>query len=374
MAAAAVAAMLTTSGVVRAEVRAGIVLSLTGTGASTGLLFKNVLTFAPREIGGEKIRYYVVDSGSDPAKAAQVARRLITQDKVDILLGDTTAPAATAMTPVAAELQTLQIDEPPLSVDPSKADWTVQVAPSADLWMDKILEHMQARGIETVGFIGFSDTWGDQCYASLTRHAARYGVTVVADERYARTETSVEAQVDRLLHTNPTAVFVGTSTIIGAMPDVSLRKRGYRGMIYNTPGILVPGFAKLGTAVEGAVAPAGPGAYADQLPASHPSRAPGLKFIAAYEAVYGKGSANTPAGNGADLIHIFSDIIERALQSGIKPGTAAFRATVRDAAFSTRELAGVNGVYTFLPGRLSGLDERAIVLIQLSGGQWKVLR
>src|SRR5690606_34502379 len=135
----------------------------------------------------------------------------------------------------------------------------------------------------TVGYIGFSDAWGDVAHKALSQYAEEAGIKVVANERYARSDNSVAAQVLKVMAANPDAVLGGGAGTPGALPYIGLHDRGYKGAIYGTHAILSPEFVQLvGEAGEGLILPTGPALLGDQLPADNPSK----EIVQKYEQAY----------------------------------------------------------------------------------------
>src|SRR5262245_55231660 len=144
---------------------------------------------------------------------------------------------------------------------------------------------MAAQKVKTVGFIGFTDSWGDQNYGALVKLAGEKGIKVVGNERYNRVDTSVTAQALKVFSQNPDAVFIGGSASPAVLPHLALRDLGYKGQVYHSHGsVSRPVLQAGGTALEGSIAPTGPVIIADQLAESAPTRKTALEFINVYEA------------------------------------------------------------------------------------------
>ena len=236
------------------------------------------------------------------------------------------------------------------------------------------VELMKKNGIKTVGYIGFSDAWGDLVYTSLKKTAEPAGIQIVTNERYARADTSVTAQVLKIVAARPDAVLTGGSGTPGALPHIALSERGYTGPEYSTHAIINSEFVRVGgQAVEGVIAPTGPVVVAEQLPDFNPIKKVALDFLGGYKKIYGEASTDAFAAYGYDTWLIVADTTKRALASGAKPGTPEFRLAMRDALTSTKELVGSHGVYTFHQGQPFGTDERSRVMVKLEKGAWKLL-
>jgi branched-chain amino acid transport system substrate-binding protein len=240
--------------------------------------------------------------------------------------------------------------------------------------MSAVAEHMQTNGVKTVGFIGFSDGWGDLMYNATSSLADKHGYKVVTNERYARADTSVTGQVLKIMAANPDAVVVGGSGTGGALPHLALVERGYKGKIYHNHGTVNAEFIKVGGKnVEGAIAPTGPLIVPEELPANAPTRAVSLEFTKRYEEKFGAGTRNAFAGYSNDAVMILGAAIPEAVKKA-KPGTPEFRAALRDALENVKGVVGTHGVYSPTAANHNGLDERARVLVMVQGGTWRLMK
>ena len=334
----------------RAEIRIGFITSMTGAASSIGIPYsKGMATGAAAipSVGGQKLTYIRIDDGFDPAAAAKAARKLIEEDKVDILCGSAGAPPSLAVAAVAAEQKVPIVVMGNVVVPGEGANWSVTVPQNPVLMIAADVELMKKNGIKTVGYIGYSDAWGDLVYSSLKKTAEPEGIKIVTNERYARTDTSVTAQALKIIAAHPDAVLTGGSGTPGALPHIALYDHGYTGPQYSTHAVINSEFVRVGgQAVEGVIAPTGPVVVADQLPDSNPIKKVALDFLSEYKKVNNEPSTDAFAAYGYDTWLIVADTAKRALASGAKPGTPEFRLAMRDALTSTKELVGTHGVYT----------------------------
>ena len=358
----------------QAEVTVGVTLGATGPGASLGVHYKNAFQLMPKTLGGEPVKYIILEDGSDATNAGKNARKLATEDKVDVLMGSNGVPSSLQIAQVATETQTPYLCLTPISVKPDQYKWTFSVPQPTELMMGAVAEHMKANGVKTVGFIGFSDGWGDLMYKATNHHAAAYGYKVVTDERYARADTSVTGQVLKIMAANPDAVVVGGSGTGGALPHVALVERGYKGRIYHNHGTVNREFIRVGGKnVEGAIAPTGPLIVPEELPASNATKNVALNFTKSYESAFGAGSRNAFAGYTHDAVMILGAAIPEAAKKA-KPGTQEFRLALRDALEHVKEVIGTHGVYSPTAANHNGLDERARVLVRVENGTWRLMK
>ncbi len=358
----------------QAEIKVGVVLSATGPAASLGIPEKNTISLLPTTIGGEKVSYIVLDDASDTTTAVKNARKLVAEDKVDVIIGSTTSPASLAMVDVAAETQTPMISMAASAriVAPmdDKKRWIFKTPQNDQQMASAIIEHMGANNVKKVSFIGFANAYGEGWYEQFKKLAEAAGIELVANERFNPADTSVTGQALKLMSAKPDAILVAGSGTPSALPQTTLNERGYKGKIYQTHGVANNDFLRVGgKGVDGAYLPAGPVLVADQLPASNPVRASALEYIAAYEAAHSKGSVSTFGGHAWDAGKILLAALPQALKAA-QPGTKEFRAALRDAIEATHEVAGAHGIFNMSAQDHLGLDQRARVMVRIENGKW----
>ena len=375
---AAIAAIASTLGAAsgaRADINVGVTVSATGPAASLGIPEKNTIALMPQTIGGQKVNYIVLDDASDTTMAVSNTRKLITESKVDIVLGSTTTPNSLAMIDVAAENQTPMISMAASAriVEPqdAKRRWVFKT-PQNDIMMSlAIASSMADVGVKTVGFIGFADAYGEGWYQEFSKAAALKGISIVANERYARADTSVTGQVLKIVAAKPDAVLVAGSGTPAVLPQRALKERGYAGRYYQTHGVANNDFLRVGGKdVEGTLLPSGPVLVAAQLPANHPVKKSALDYVTRYEAMYGKGSVSTFGAHAWDTGLLMQVAMTQALKKA-QPGTPEFRSALRDALEHAREVNGAHGIFNMSPTDHLGLDQRARVMVKVEGGAWK---
>lgn len=358
----------------RADVTVGVSLSATGPAASLGIPEKNTLELLPKTLGGQPVRYIVLDDATDPAMATKNARRFVEADKVDVIIGSSTAPTSLAMIEAALASKTAQIGLAPFAVKPEQQAWVFALPQSVALMASAIYDDMRAKQVKTLGFIGFNDAWGESWVRELQARLDGRGVKLSALERYARTDQSVTGQVLKLIAAAPDAVLIGAAGTPGALPMRTLRERGYKGTIYQTHGVANADFLRVaGASDEGVLLPTGPVLVAEQLPATHPSKAVAASYAAQYEAKYGARSRNNFGAYAYDAYLLLDAAVARAAKKAA-PGTPAFRAALRDALEATRELPVTHGVINMSAQDHSGFDERARVLVTIHADAWKLAK
>jgi branched-chain amino acid transport system substrate-binding protein len=361
-----------------AQIKVGVTISATGPAASLGIPEKNVFAIMPREIAGKKIEWIVLDDASDPVTAVKNARKFVSEDKVDVIAGSSITPNSLAMIDVAAESETpmIAIASSIRIVDPvdAKRHWVYKTPQNDAHMMTAMSQHMADNGVKTVGIIGFNDAYGEGVIAEFGKLTGARKLSVVATERYARTDTSVTGQVLKLVSANPDAIMIAASGTPAALPAKALKDRGYKGKIYFTDGVINEDFLRVGGRdLEGAFLPAGPFVVAKQLPDSNPTKKASLEFIKLHDSKYPPGTANSFSAHAWNVWLILQHAIPVALKTA-QPGTKEFRRALRDAMENEKELVTTHGVLNTSKTDHMGFDQRARVMVKIENGTWKLVQ
>lgn len=357
-----------------ADITVGFVTSLSGNGSSLGIPYARGMAAAlayKSEIGGEKLTIIQLDDTSDPSAASRDARKLIEENHVDVLIGSATAPATIAMAQVATELKVPMIALSPVPIAGTTPEqWMVAVPQPASLLVKVVADRMKRDHMEKVAYIGFSDAWGDLVYAGAKAAEAEGGLTILTNERYTRSDSSVTGQALKIMATHPQAILIGGSGTQGALPLLNLAPLGFHGSAYGPASLVNQDFIRVGgKAVEGIQVSTGPVIVAEQLPDDHYARKISLAFREAYLKANGAPTSDGFSAYSFDGWLILLTAAKQALQVA-KPGTPEFHAALDDAIFKIHELAGTQGVYNFTRGQNYGVDDRAVVIVRLVDGKW----
>jgi len=370
----AAAIALSAAGAALADINVGVVLSMTGPGSGLGIPMEKQLQQFPKTIAGEKVNLILLDDASDPGKGVSNTRRLITEDHVDVILGSCLTPVAAAMAPVTAEGKTLQIAASPVGVPPGQDQWLFRLPQGNDVMAHAMVNHMKKLGIKTIGFIGYTDAYGELWLKALTAEAEKNGMKIVVAERFARTDTSVTPQALKVTAANPDAIVVVATGSGAAMPEKAIVERGYKGKIYQTHAAATPDLVRIGGKdVEGTYVVSGPAIVAEQLPDSHPSKKASVDFVTKYEKANGPGSRNQFAGHSYDFEIVMEKIVPVALKKG-KPGTQEFRTALRDAMETMGRTIFSHGVMNWTATDHWGYTNETGVMLQVKDGKFVVVQ
>lgn len=372
------AAAMLGAGSAQAQIKVGITMSASGPGAALGQPQSKTVAALPKEIAGQKITYFALDDESDPTKGAQNARKLIAEEKVDVLIGSSLTPVSLPLIDIAAEAKTplMTLAAAAVLVAPmdDKRKWVFKVVPNDDIMANAILKYIAKSGVKTLGYIGVSDAYGEGYYKVLSEVAPKLGITLTGHEVYARSDASVTGQVLKVLATKPDAVFVASAGTPAVLPQKALRERGYKGPIFQTHGVATEEFIKLGGKdVDGAIFTGEAFTVVNDLPADSPFRKTTANFIDAYKAA---NNGTTPSIFGAHLYDSMT-LVEHAIPAALKvakPGTEEFRAALRSEIEKTRDLALNNGLSNMTTDNHNGYDERSAFVIEVKNGAFHLVK
>ena len=362
------------STVAMADITIGVNLSTTGPAASLGIPEKNALSFAPKTIAGQKVRYVVYDDASDTTTAVQNVKRLVSENRVDLILGPTTTPTSLAVVDVAADAKTPMLAVASASAIASPVDakrrWVFKVTANDDIYASAMVAHMVKKGVKKVAVIATDDPYGEANTKEYMKIAQKYGIKTLTIEKFKKTDTSVTAQVLKAMGGKPDAVFIVAVGTPAAMPHVALVEHGFRGKIYQTGSAANADFLRVGgKSVEGAFLPASPVLVAEQLPKGYPTKDEALRFVRAYEGKFGPRS--TFASHVWDAVKVIEAAVPKALKTA-RPGTPQFREALRHAIEETKGLKGAGAVFTLSASDHSGVNHLGMSVLRIDKGTWKL--
>ena len=373
----ALAATLSAAPPASAQVKIGVITSATGPTAFVGIPQKNAVALLPKKAGDLSIEYIVYDDASDPTQSVQLVKKLLSEQKIDALIGPSGSPnamgtlqfMAEAQTPMLAPVGTSAVVVP---MDDKKR-WVFKTHPNDDVISEGLIAAMTKRGVKTLGFIGYNDPYGESWYKTFAPMAQKAGLQIVANERYSRQDTSVTGQVAKLIGAKPDAVLVAGVAAGAALPHMQLVDAGYKGLIFHTHGSASGAFIQIGgKKVEGALIVGPMLLVLDEIPDSVPSKKIATEFVSGYERQFGSKPPIFGAGvydAGLLLARAIPDAARKA-----KPGTPEFRAALRDALEGTRDLVVSQGVINLSPQDHSGFDQRGQALITVKDGKFTLVK
>ena len=359
-----------------AQVRIGLMVSATGPTSAIGIPQKNTAELLPKTAGSATIEYFQLEDGGDTTRAVQNAKKLIGEDNVDAIIGPSTTPNALAILDVIADAKVPLMATVGTSsvVDPidAKRRWVFKTTQNDDLIAAALIKNMSKNGVKTVGFIGFNDPYGENWFKVFGGLAEKAGISIVASERYARTDQSVTGQALKLIAAKPDAVLIAAVGGPAVLPQATLYDQGYKGRIYQTHAVATDDFIRLGKEkVEGTILAAGSMLVIDDVAQNDPIKKVASAYMSAYEKQFGTRPA-TFGANTYDAGLLLQQALPVALKAA-KPGTEAFRVALREALEQQKDVTGCQGVFNMSATNHNGMDERARVLVVVKDGKFRLL-
>jgi len=376
-AAIALASLATFAGSALAQVKVGVISSATGPTALVGIPQKNSVPLLPTKVGDLTVEYIALDDASDSTASVTAVKKLLSEEKVDAIIGPSGSPnamgaiqfVAEAGVPMLAPVGTAAVVLPMTE----QKKWVFKTTQNDDIIAKALTEHMVKAGVKTLGLIGTADPYGENWAKVMGGLAEANGIKIVASEKFLRSDSSVTGQALKLIGAKPDAVLVTAPGGPSVLPQTTLFDMGYKGQMYQTHGAALPDFLKLGgKKVEGTILAASLMLVLPEIADNNPSKKVATDYIAAYEKLHG----NKPATFGANVYDaglLLKQAIPLAALKG-KPGTPEFRSALRDALEQTKELVGTQGVYNMTPADHSGFDDRGRVMITVKNGNWTLLK
>ena len=371
----ALMAGLTISRLASADINVGVVLSLTGPAASLGIPAGNTVKLWPKTIAGQKINLTVLSDNSDTSETAKQVSKLITEEKVDVIVGPSLTPNSLTAVEIAARHSTpiIALGGGNIIVEPmdDKKKWAFKMPAPEILSVNKVVSHMLAHKVKNVAVVAVTTSYGEGFLKAFQSVASAKGINIVATERYAAQDLNTTPQALRITNSNADAVFIMSFGTPGATPQLELAQRGYKGLVYQTHGVANADYLRVGgQAVEGTFMAVAPVLVAEQLPANNVTKKSGIDYVKKYEAANGVNTRSLFGSTAWTALVWLEKAVPLALKKA-KPSTPEFKAALRDALEGMREVVTPEGVFNMTTSNHNGLDDRAQVLIQVKNGTWK---
>jgi branched-chain amino acid transport system substrate-binding protein len=356
----------------------GAIFSISGTGSSLGVPERDTALMLEADInakGGIRgpdgklhpLKLVIYDDVSDETNAVLVAKKLIDEDKVAAIVGTTLSGTSLAIvdTVQKARVPMISCAAAAKIVEPvAERKWIFKTPQSDHLIVGLLVDYLKAKGLAKVGWLNVDYAFGQLGWAEFEKAAKVAGLTITASEKFGQKDVDITAQLTHVRGTNPQAVIVWSIP-----PSASIATKNYADLgmtmpMFQSHGIGNKRFIELaGAAANGVIFPAGKLLVAEQLADNDPQKNVLLAYARDFEARYGP--RNTFGGHAWDAVQLAVKAMEKA---------GADRARVRDVIESTRNFVGITGVFDFSAQDHNGLDRRAVTMIQIADGQWKVAK
>lgn len=361
-----------------ATVTVGIIYPITGPGASFGVPMSNEVALLPSKIGDLDIKYIVLDSKSDATQATEDARKLTSEDHVDVLWGEAITPPSLAMVPIAADSKTPMIATTAATTLVTPLDdqhrWIFKTVPNDDVGGVVVTRYMGDHKVKKLGVIGFNDSYLQIWQDIFKRELPKYGITITDTEAFERSATTTVPQALKLIASHPDAIFIAAGGTPAVIPTRDLRQRGFKGAIFEGHGIGLHQFIDQGgKEVEGVMTAAEPYIIWKDLPADSPYRKLAGTFGPPYKTKY---NVDPPimSMHNVDAYTMMKAALPVALKAG-QPGTPEFRAGLRDGLENNiKGLYLNNGLLTNSPTDHAGFDPAGTFMIVVKNGDFHLVK
>jgi branched-chain amino acid transport system substrate-binding protein len=165
-------------------------------------------------IGGLKVRLIACDTQGQEPQAVICAKKLINDDKVNMMIGATGTPPTMAIIPTveSAGVPLFGMGAGRVIWEPVKK-WVFKSFPSNDDQIPAELDYAKKKGWNRIALLTDNTSFGKDT-AEMTRDVVKkYGMELVADESYSPSDTDVSAQVTRVRAAKPDVVLNLAGTI-----------------------------------------------------------------------------------------------------------------------------------------------------------------
>ena len=354
-------------------IRIGAVLSVSGPAAFLGDPEQKTLEMyverinAAGGVAGRKLQLVIYDDAGDAEKARTFTKRLLEQDKVDLIVGGSTTGTTMAAIPLAEQAQTpfVSLAGAVGIVEPTRK-WVFKTPHTDRMACEKIFADMRARNLTKLALISGSGGFDKSMRGECLKVAPKYAIDVVADETYGAADTDMTVQLTKIRTSGAQAVLNAGFGQGPAIVTRNYRQVGLTLPLYQSHGVASKEYIKLsGPAAEGVRLPAAALLVAELLPDNDPQKPVVVAYRKAYEERY-KSDVSTFGGHAYDGLMLGLDAIKRA--------NSTDKAKVRDALEATKGYVGTGGIVTMSATDHMGLDLSAFQMLEIRNGTWSVVK
>lgn len=353
-------------------IKIGSVLSVTGPAAFLGDPELKTLQLYVEKINkeggvlGRQLQLVHYDDGTDASKANSFTKRLIDDDKVDIIVGGTITGSTMSMIPLVekAEVPFISLAGAVVIVEPVKK-WVFKTPHTDRMAAEKVFDDMKKRNLTKVALLSETSAFGASGKKETEAMAAKMGITLVANEVYGPKDTDMTPQLTKIKNAaGVQAVFVFGLGQGPALVNKNYKQLGITLPLYHAHGVASEEFIKLsGPAAEGVRLPAAALLVADKLAANDPQKSVTTGYRKAYKDRF-KEDVSTFGGHAYDGLMIAVEAFKRAGSTD--------KAKVRDAIEATKGFIGTAGKVNMSATDHMGLDQSAFRMLEIKNGDWSL--
>lgn len=353
--------------------RVGAIFAVTGRASFLGEPEKKTAEMMAEQINkagginGHPLELVIYDDEGDATKCNVAMKKLISQDKVPVVIGPSTSGTSLAIVSVANKARVPLIScaaSKKIVMPVEKRHWVFKV-PGSDIHVaQRIFAHMKSKGITKVGIMTGTTGFGASGREELLAWAPKFGISIVADERYGPKDTDLTAQLTKIRASSAQAV---VNWSIG--PTQVLAVKNWRALgMDNLPLYQSHGFGSrkniqlCGKDAEGVLCPLGRVNIGRLLPDGHVQKKVIMDYITCYEKKYHE-PISSFGGHASDAL----SIAVKALKA-VGPD----RAKIRDYIENLTGFVGQHGVFNFSPKDHNGLSKDDLEMVVVKNGDWAI--
>ncbi len=367
-----VMSMLSLTVIAAEPIRIGSPLLLSGRGAFVGGAEKDTLEMLSAElnaaggINGRPVEFVFYDTEGKPDVAVRVVTRLIQKDKVDAIIGISTSWTAMPAIPIVEKFRvpTVMLASASSIVNPVRK-WVFKTPVDDTIVVGKLFSDMKTQGIQQIAVMSSQDGFGDGGHQQLVDQSARFGIKIVFDDKYTMEDTDLTPMLNKIKKTDAQAVVNWSSSRAPVIVTMNYRQVGLELPLYQAHSTLSKDYLEAsGKNAEGVKTAAFKFYGAADLSDSDPQKKVILDYQKAYKDKFGK-DANQFGACAYDGFNIMVAAMKKA-------GTD--REKLRDAIEKTSGYVGINGVFNYSQDNHGGLSPENMVIYQVTGQEWKIVK
>jgi branched-chain amino acid transport system substrate-binding protein len=362
-----------TGGAFAQNIKIGSVLSVTGPAAFLGTPEHQTLQLYVEKVNneggllGRKLELVMYDDGSEAGKSNSFTKRLIEEDKVDVLIGGTSTGSTMSAVPLAekAGVPFVSLAAGITIVEPVKK-WVFKTPHSDRQVVERVMNDMQKRGIKKIGLLSETSGFGQSGNKEVLALAPKLGIDILVAETYAPKDTDMTAQLTKIKNSpGVQAIFVfglgqGPAIVSKNMAQLSMKLPHYE-----SHGVASEEFIRLaGPVADGVLLPATALLVADKLPNTDPQK----KIVTDYTNTFKERYKVRPSafgGNAYDGFMLYVDAVKRA--------NSVDKEKVRAALETTKNFIGTNGTFNMTPTDHMGLNLTGLRMLEIQKGDWTLI-
>jgi branched-chain amino acid transport system substrate-binding protein len=364
------------------EYRIGFVSAITGPASSLGVPERDVAVLIQKELeakggitgpDGKKypVKLFIHDDESKVDTTKRLAKKLIAEDGVHVVIASSQSPTSLAVVPDATEgkVPLISMASSHAIVTPIKDRFWVFKTPQSNIHVSTHqVKYLQAKRYTKIASLYVNDAFGEDSRRGLAATLKDSGIEVVYEDKFEQTDKDMTPQLTRVKASGAQALVVHAIPPAASIVTKQFRDLGLTIPLIHNHGVGNKPFVDLSAgAADGVIFPIGKMLVAESLPDADPQKKVLLDFVAWYEKGTGK-PRSTFAGHAWDALQMTLMAFAK-----VPPATplAEARARTRDELEKVKGFAGTGGVFTMSPEDHVGLDERSMVLVRIEGGTWK---